>query len=68
MRLANQNQSVTSTITCYKMDDEKIIEAVRSFPCLWQVTNKSYKDSKARENAWKVVGDQIIQLYKSNDM
>ena len=45
MPLANQNQSVTSTITCYKMDDKKIIEDVRSFPCLWQVTNRSYKDA-----------------------
>ena len=42
MHLANQNQSVT---TCYKMDDKKIIEDVRSFPCLWQVTNRSYKDA-----------------------
>ena len=31
MHLAYQNQSVMSTITCYKMDDEKIIEAFLSF-------------------------------------
>ena len=56
MRLANQNQSVTSTIMCHKMEDEKITEAVCSFPFLWQVTNKTYKD------AWKVVGNQVIQV------
>ena len=24
--------------------DERIIEAVRAFPCLWQVSSRSYKD------------------------
>ena len=37
------------------MDEEKLIESVRGFPCLWQVSAKSYKDIKAKENAWKVV-------------
>ena len=36
------------------MDDEKLVEAVHSFPCLWQVSSKSYKDLRAKENAWKV--------------
>ena len=26
------------------MHDEKLVEAVRSFPSLWQVSSKSYKD------------------------
>ena len=60
--VSGQSKPVTSTIMCYKMDDEKIIEAVCSFPCLWQVTNKSYKHAKVRENAWKVVGNQVIQV------
>ena len=43
------------------MDDEKLIEAVRAFPCLWQVSSKSYKDVKAKENAWKLVANQVQQ-------
>ena len=34
-------------------DSECLIEAVRTFLCLWQVSCKAYKDQKARENAWK---------------
>ena len=28
----------------FVMDDEKLVQAVRSFPSLWQVSSKSYKD------------------------
>ena len=31
--------------------DEKLIEAVRCFPCLWQTMSKAYKDLRARESA-----------------
>ena len=41
------------------MDEEKLIEAVRSCPCLWQVTSKGYKDIIAKENAWKEVAVQV---------
>ena len=37
------------------MDIEKLIEAVRCYPCLWDVTKTCYKDTRARENAWKEV-------------
>ena len=37
------------------MMEEALIEAVRSFPCLWQVKSKSYKDLRAKENAWRKV-------------
>ena len=37
------------------MPDEKLIEAVCCFPCLWQVSSKSYKNARARENTWKEV-------------
>ena len=30
--------------------NEKLIEAVRLFPCLWQVNTKSYKDAVAKAN------------------
>ena len=39
------------------LKNEKLIEAVRLFPCLWQVNNKSYKDvvAKANENSHVVL-------------
>ena len=41
------------------MDDEKLVEAVRDFECLWKVGCKSYKDIKAKENAWKEVAFKV---------
>ena len=46
------------------MDDEKLVEAVRSFPSLWQVSSKSYKDLGANENAWKEVAS-MVSAYES---
>ena len=37
------------------MEDELLIEAVRGYQCLWQVNCRSYKDNRAKENAWKEV-------------
>ena len=54
--LANQ----ISITKCF-MADNKLIEAVRYFPCLWQVSSKSYKDVRTRENAWKEVASQITK-------
>ena len=43
---------------------ESLVEAVRSYPCLWMTTCKGYRDIKARENAWKVVAAQVhVQMY-----
>ena len=39
--------------------DERIIEAVQAFPCLWQVSSRSYKDLKAKENAWREVASKV---------
>ena len=41
------------------MNDEKLIEALRCFPCLWQVSSTSYKDLRAKENAWKEVAGKV---------
>ena len=41
------------------MDEERLIEAVRSYPSLWQVSAKCYKDAKAKENAWKKVATEV---------
>ena len=41
------------------MDDEKFVEALRSFLCLWLVSSKSYKDLRTKENAWKEVTSKV---------
>ena len=40
---------------------EKLIEAVRKYPCVWDVTSLSFKDKdcKAKENAWKSVPEEV---------
>ena len=35
------------------MDEEKLVEAVRTSDCLWKVSAKVYRDARAKENAWK---------------
>lgn len=39
--------------------ETRLIEAVQSFPCLWQGSSPSYKDLAARQNAWKEVANQV---------
>ena len=39
--------------------DEKIIDAVHEFPCLWEVCSKAYKDAIAKGNAWKDVSKKV---------
>ena len=47
------------------MDDEKFVEALRSFLCLWLVSSKdfrakeNYKDLRAKENAWNEVASKV---------
>ena len=47
------------------MDDEKLVEAVHCFPCLWQVSSKLYKDLRAKENAWKEVASKVSGVLAS---
>ena len=44
--------------------DEKLIEAVRGYSCLWQVNSKAYKDTIAKGNAWKEVANQVCRVYE----
>ena len=43
----------------HSIDFEELIEAVRSFLCLWEVSSKDYKDSRARDNVWKSVAERV---------
>lgn len=40
-------------------EEERLIEAVRCLPCLWQVSCTHYKNAQARENAWEQVAKQV---------
>ena len=50
---------------------EKLVEAVRSFPCLWQTTSKCTTEIlEPRENDWKEIAQQvklevILYVYQS---
>jgi len=50
------------------MDAEKLIEAIRSFCCLWDVSNKSYKDLRARKNAWKEVATKVRNNFPQHQL
>ena len=41
------------------MEEEKVSEAVRTFPCVWQVNSPVYRDIKAKENAWNKVAIEV---------
>ena len=43
-----------------------MIEAVREFSCIWQLSNRSYKDLRAKENAWKAVVAKVQIILPSN--
>ena len=40
------------TMSCKEEFDEKLIECVRSFPVIYDLSKKSYKDKIAKDNAW----------------
>ena len=39
--------------------DEKLIEGVKRYPCLWEIHNKSFRDLAAKESAWKIVAQEV---------
>ena len=42
--------------------DEKLIEAVRCFPCLWQTMSKAYKDLRKRLERGSVPGEKLAPI------
>ena len=43
----------------FAMHDEKLVEAVRSFPSLWQVSSVLQRSIRAKENALKEVASMV---------
>lgn len=43
------------------MDDEKLIEAVRKYPVIYDTCHSKYMDSKYKLQIWKKIGDEVQQ-------
>ena len=53
---------MTAVARMESMEDEKVVEAVRDFECLWRIGTKSYRDIIAKENAWKEVAAKVSDI------
>ena len=42
--------------------DEKLIKAVRKYPCLWGLALPTFKDRTAKANSWKKVIEEVSAL------
>ena len=63
-RLPNDvSEGIVATDPERTKEDKKLIEAVRSFPCLWNVNSRAYKDARAKENAWREVA-KVSMLFR----
>ena len=50
----------TAVVFLYTMSskekfDEKLMHCLSSFPVIYDLSNKSYKDKTAKDNAWKSI-------------
>lgn len=50
------------------MDNEKLIDLVRSQPVLYDHTHRKYSDNFYKEKLWKEIGAQLNQSSKSNNI
>ena len=46
-------------MSCKEEFDEKLIDCVRSFPVIYDLRKKSYKDKIAKDNAWKSIATAL---------
>ncbi|XP_076283501.1 uncharacterized protein LOC143210495 [Lasioglossum baleicum] len=47
--------------TCGKLDADKLIELIREFPILYDLTHAKYSDSKAKERVWLWIAERMKQ-------
>ena len=47
------------TMSCKEESVEKLIDCVRSFPVIYDLSKKSYKDKIAKDNAWKSIATAL---------
>lgn len=43
----------------FEMDDELLIELVRSYPALYDLSNRKYMDSNFKQELWKKIGEEM---------
>ena len=48
------------------LQKEIMIQAVRNYPCLYQINKKSNKDLLMKENAWKKIAELLYDVDESN--
>jgi hypothetical protein len=46
-------------MSCKEEFDEKLIDCLRSFPVIYDLSNKLYKDKIAKDNAWKSIATAL---------
>ena len=46
-------------MSCKEESDEKLIDCVRSFPVIYDLSKKSYKDKIAKDNAWRSIATAL---------
>ena len=44
--------------------EQKIIDAVRDRPCLWDKGHEPYKNAKSKKSAWTEVGSMLNMVGK----
>jgi len=47
------------TMSCKEEFDEKLIDCVRSFPVIYDLSKKSYRDKVAKDNAWESIATAL---------
>ena len=47
-------------------EDEALAEAVKEFPCLYDKSSQHYKDNRKKENAWKLVDQELGYSFDPN--
>lgn len=64
LHMLSHVQPIRLVVSCvyFKLAEEIMIETIRSFPCLWQTSSKSYKDLRAKENDWKEVANHVSSI------
>ena len=45
---------------CTLMEEETLAELVRQYPCLYDKSDKGYKEKDRKKNAWKEIEDQVL--------
>ena len=61
--LVTIDTSAISYLNCITKNDnileETLIEMVRQFECIWNTKSKANKNINAKQNAWKVISDNM---------